>query len=87
MVRAFEDILGFKVIVPEYHMVMGAYGAAMLALEANAGKSRYRGDNIWTRDIHTRGMACEDCPNNCEIIEIIDTGEVVGRTGGRCGKW
>jgi predicted CoA-substrate-specific enzyme activase len=87
IVRAFEDILRCKVIVPKHHMVMGAYGAALLAMEANVAKSRFRGTNIWTRHIQTQGIVCEDCPNNCEIIEIIDTGEVVGRTGGRCGKW
>ena len=87
IVRAFEDILRCEVIVPKHHMVMGAYGAALLAMEANVTKSRFRGSAIWTHDIHTRGVFCEDCPNNCEIIEIMDTGEVVGRTGGRCGKW
>jgi len=87
MIRAFEDILGHKVIVPQFNMVMGAYGAALLAMEAEVAESRFRGINIWRHNIYTRGIACEDCPNNCEIIEIIDSGEVVGRTGGRCGKW
>jgi predicted CoA-substrate-specific enzyme activase len=87
IVRAFEESLGFKVIVPKHHMVMGAYGAALLAMEAKMEKSRFRGATLWTRSIRTRGLACEECPNNCEIIEIIDTGEVVGRTGGRCGRW
>jgi hypothetical protein len=35
----------------------------------------------------TRSFHCEDCPNNCEIIEIADQGEVIGNCGGRCGKW
>jgi predicted CoA-substrate-specific enzyme activase len=87
IVRAFEDALGCKVIVPKHHMVMGAYGAALLAMEANVTQSRFCGADIWTHCIHTRGVACEDCPDHCEIIEIIDNGNVVGRTGGRCGKW
>ncbi|MEW6334253.1 MAG: acyl-CoA dehydratase activase [Thermodesulfobacteriota bacterium] len=87
IVRAFEEALGCRVIVPQHHMVMGAYGAALLAAEAKVAESRFRGAAIWTRHVHTRGTACQDCPNNCEIIEIIDTGQVVGRTGGRCGKW
>ena len=28
-----------------------------------------------------------DCPNCCEIIEVLDEDKVIGRTGGRCGKW
>jgi len=87
IVRAFEDILGCGIIVPEHHMVMGAYGAALLALDANASGSRFRGTGVWDRQIYTRGIVCEDCPNNCETVAIIDSGEVVGRTGGRCGKW
>jgi predicted CoA-substrate-specific enzyme activase len=87
ILRAFEEVLGCKVIVPRHHMVMGAYGAALLAMEAGVTRSRFRGGDIWTRPVHTRGVWCEDCPNQCEIIEIIDTEEVVGRTGGRCGKW
>ncbi len=87
MVRAFEDILKCKVIVPRFNMVMGAYGAALLAREANVADTGFRGANIWKHDLNTRGIPCEDCPDNCEIIEIIDTGEVIGRTGGRCGKW
>lgn len=87
IVRAFEEALKCKVIVPRHHMVMGAYGAALLAMEAKVVKSRFRGDAIWARHVYTRGMVCQDCPNQCEIIEIVDTGEVVGRTGGRCGKW
>ncbi|HPD58275.1 MAG TPA: acyl-CoA dehydratase activase [Smithellaceae bacterium] len=87
ILRAFENALGCKVIVPRHHMVMGAYGAALLAMETDIDKSRFRGADIWAHHIHTQSVNCEDCPNNCEIIEIIDTGEVVGRTGGRCGKW
>ncbi|MEK7197273.1 MAG: hypothetical protein AAB151_06380, partial [Nitrospirota bacterium] len=27
------------------------------------------------------------CPNCCEIIEVLNAAEIIGRTGGRCGKW
>ncbi|MFW5936747.1 MAG: acyl-CoA dehydratase activase [Desulfosalsimonas sp.] len=86
IVRAFEDILGCGIIVPEHHMVMGAYGAALLALDANVPESRFRGTGIQERHIYTQCIVCEDCPNNCETVAIIDSGAVVGRTGGRCGK-
>lgn len=86
IVRAFEEALGFQVIVPEYNMVMGALGAALLAEETKVTKSRFRGADIWTHTTATRGVICMDCPNNCEIIEISDDNEVVGHAGGRCGK-
>lgn len=87
IVRAFEEALDCRVIVPKHHMVMGAYGAALLAKEANVTGSRFRGNAVLTRQHFTRGILCGDCPNNCEIIEIVDTEEMLGRTGGRCGKW
>lgn len=87
IVRAFEEALGFQVVVPKYNMVMGALGAALLAEETKVTKSRFRGADIWTHSTTTKSIFCPDCPNNCEIIEISDDYEVVGRSGGRCGKW
>lgn len=85
--RAFEEVLGYAVIIPEHHMVMGAYGAALLAMDAKIEKTKFRGMDVGGHAVTTRGFACEDCPNNCEIMEIMDGGDVIGRTGGRCGKW
>jgi predicted CoA-substrate-specific enzyme activase len=38
MVQAFEEALGAPVFVPEHHALMGAYGAAILALEEHQEK-------------------------------------------------
>lgn len=40
--KAFEDALGCEVVVPEYNKVMGAFGAAVLALEAVKRKAEAR---------------------------------------------
>jgi len=85
--RAFEEALGFPVIIPRYHMVMGAYGAALLAMDPVAGTSKFRGLDVGDHRISTRAFSCADCTNTCEIIEIVDGADVAGRTGGRCGKW
>lgn len=85
--RAFEEILDTKVIIPQYHMVMGAFGAALLAMDARVGHSNFRGVDVSEHLIKTRAFTCDECPNACEVIEICDGGEVVGTTGGRCGKW
>ncbi len=45
MQRAFEDILGMPVIVPKYHKIMGAIGAAILAKEysfSNGKQSHFK---------------------------------------------
>ncbi len=85
--RAFESILGSRLIIPRYNMVMGAYGAALIAAEADIGRSAYRGDEICTREITTRSFTCKDCPNHCEIVEVVDESTTVSRSGGRCRKW
>jgi predicted CoA-substrate-specific enzyme activase len=85
--RAFREILDHDIVVPRHNMVMGAYGAALIAAHTDIAETRFRGYDICRRDIVTRSFTCEDCPNTCEIIEIIDRDEVISRSGGRCRKW
>ena len=85
--RAFKEALHCDIVVPPYNMVMGAYGAALIASESGIEKTKYRGKEASSHNIVTKGFECGDCPNYCEIIEILDADEVIGRTGGRCGKW
>ena len=87
MRRAFKALLNDDVIVPPYAMVMGAYGAALLAASAAVEKTRFRGFDVCGHALRTRGFVCQDCSNQCEIIEILDGKTVVGRSGGRCRKW
>lgn len=85
--RAFEEVLGMPILVPEHHMVMGAYGAALLAREARVPQSRFRGFAVGNASVDTVGAICDDCANRCELVEIREAGAMVGRSGGRCGKW
>lgn len=87
MRKAFEVILGYPVIVPEYHMVMGAYGAAILALETSPEQTKFRGYEIQNMDIRSRGFICQGCSNQCDIVEIRNGDQVLGCNGGRCEKW
>ena len=85
--RAFKDILKCDTTIPRYNMVMGAYGAALIASSANIKKSNFRGYELCQREITTQSFDCEDCPNHCEVVEIVDCDEILGRSGGRCRKW
>jgi predicted CoA-substrate-specific enzyme activase len=85
--RAFAEALQMDIRVPAYSMVMGAYGAALLAAQAGIGKTSFRGFDIAGHRIETRSLLCSDCANNCEILEIMDEGDLLRRTGGRCRKW
>lgn len=90
IVAAFEKSLEQKVIVPEYFDVMGAYGAALLALEKTSKvdcKTEFKGFAMLQRDFTSKSIECKDCPNFCEIVEISTSQEIIARWGGRCGKW
>jgi predicted CoA-substrate-specific enzyme activase len=85
--RAFKEILKIDPLIPRHHMVMGAYGAALIAARAEIGKTRFRGYEVCQRPIVTQSFGCKDCPNLCEIIELLDDGALISRSGGRCRKW
>jgi predicted CoA-substrate-specific enzyme activase len=85
--RALRELLNVEPIVPRHNMVMGAYGAALIAAAGRMAQSRFRGFEICERSIATRGFRCQDCPNQCEIVEILEGDAVLGRSGGRCRKW
>jgi len=89
MKAAFEEELGYEVIIPEYYHVMGAIGAAMLAQETvvETKKTKFKGFEVSEVDYKTRSFECTGCPNLCEVIEVLMNGEVISRWGDRCGKW
>lgn len=75
MVKAFEEALGTKIVVPDNHQTMGAIGAALLAME----HFQYTGETTNFKGWQTKDMqfnsitsTCQDCSNNCEIITIVE---------------
>jgi len=87
MRRAFEEILGEKIIVPEYNKVMGAFGAGLLVKEQRPKKTSFRGWETAEKNIRCTSFQCQGCPNQCEVIEARIEKRVVARWGDRCGKW
>ncbi|MCL6638637.1 MAG: acyl-CoA dehydratase activase [Firmicutes bacterium] len=86
---AFERALGMPVHIPKYFNVMGAIGAAQLAREevARAAATRFKGFKITGLPYRTGSFECNGCSNACEVVEIYEEGEVIGRWGSRCSKW
>lgn len=74
MVKAFEEALKMEVIVPPNHQMMGAIGAALLAMENHrftGVETKFKG---WkTKDFTFKSFTheCSDCANNCEVISIV----------------
>jgi len=85
---AFERALGMEIEVPDHFLVMGAIGAAMLASTKGNGETKFQGfDRCLEQAFESRGFECHDCPNQCEIVEIVREEKIISRYGSRCGKW
>lgn len=90
IVAAFERATGKKIVIPKYHDVMGAYGAALIAkekMEKGSQASNFYGFGAAENEYKARSIECNDCSNLCEVIEITSNGEALARWGDRCGKW
>lgn len=87
---AFKKILGKEITIPDYYDVMGAYGAAILAMEEiyqSGGETGFCGFDSIEDDFTVSSMECKGCANMCEIINISTNGELRASWGDRCGKW
>ena len=89
VVRAFERDLKTELIVPEHHNVMGAIGIALLTKEQMEKEGIYAKFDFELAKIKINvcSFECKDCPNKCEVVEILREGTIIDRTGDRCGKW
>ena len=75
MVKAFEEALGTKIVVPNHHQTMGAIGAALLAMENHQYTevpTKFKGWEVG--DMHFSSITCDcnGCSNNCEVITIVE---------------
>lgn len=87
---AFQKALGTELIVPPHHMVMGAIGAAIIAMETlkkENRKTNFKGFDTADVDFSSQSFECTGCANRCEVVKILGDGSVIGCFGDRCGKW
>jgi len=87
MRKAFEEVLGEKIIVPKYNTVLGALGVALLVRENIKGKTKFRGWEVSDQNIKCTSFQCKGCPNLCEVIEARIENKVIARWNDRCGKY
>ena len=81
MVKAFEEALNTKIIVPENHQTMGAIGAALLAMENHQYTEKpttFKGWEVGNMNFQSVTCQCSGCSNNCEVITILEGAEPVG---------
>ncbi len=88
--KAFERILGHKLLIPEQFDVMGAYGAALLAqneMMSQKLSTKFKGFQIINETITTSSFDCDACANQCEVVELRQGNQLVACLGDKCGKW
>lgn len=85
---AFEEALGMEIFVPKEHKIMGAYGAALLAMEQKDGKkTNFKGFDRGYLAADIREETCGDCPNRCKVVRLYCEEELLGAFQDRCGKY
>jgi len=85
LVKALEEEIEHKIIVPEHCALMGAIGIALIAKE-NAEKTKFN-KNFNIEEFRTLSFKCTDCSNRCEVTQIYKTNLLIGAVNTRCGKW
>jgi predicted CoA-substrate-specific enzyme activase len=90
IVKAFAEELGQEITVPVNHEVMGAIGAAIIAMENQelcGTETRFRGFKNSDINYETSTFICNGCPNHCEIAQLRQEKKILACWGGRCEKW
>lgn len=84
VIKAFEEIIGEKIIVNINSHLMGAYGIALMALESK--KEKVFDFDIDDLKLETKIVNCGRCSNNCEIVSVYKNEELIDYYGNRCER-
>jgi len=89
IIKAFKKYLNKDIFVPEHYDCMGAIGAAILAKDKikTTNGTKFRGLDKVKLKYNVRGFECKDCPNMCEVVEIVSSDKVLARWQDKCGKY
>lgn len=85
LVAAFEQRLGKPIHVSRYCHLTGALGAALILADKPSKDTRFRGIEIYKKDIPLKHEVCDLCNNNCKITLAMIEGETVAY-GFLCGR-
>jgi predicted CoA-substrate-specific enzyme activase len=85
--KALERELETPLIIPEHFDVMGAMGAAKLVKKARPSKSQFKGFDLSGKSCETRGFECDECGNQCEVIQLLVDHQVAACWGDLCERY
>ncbi len=91
VLRALEKIIGKEVVRPDIVELMGAYGAALFALEEYKQEpSRFSpiemGDMTSQVEFETKEVNCKGCENRCQVLKMKFKNNKIFYTGNRCER-
>jgi len=69
---------------------MGAIGVAILAyekIEFEKSRTKFKGFSVASDEFQSRSFVCAGCPNQCEIVSVLENQKEIGFFGDRCGKY
>lgn len=84
VLKYFKEILGCNVIVDENSHLMGAIGIAILSKQKSTNQTYDLNLNEIT--FETKGLECNGCANNCEILKIYKDQKLIDTWGSKCHK-
>lgn len=84
VVKYFKEILNEDIIVDPNSHLMGAIGIAILSKQNNNDKTFDL--NIKNIKFETKGMECNRCSNNCEILKIYKDSKLIDAWGSKCNR-
>lgn len=84
VVKAFEEILGTRIIVDKNSHLMGAFGMAIMARDTK--QETIFNFDIENLKLETRITECGHCSNNCEIISVYRNDQLLDFWGNHCER-
>lgn len=93
VLRAFESLLGRNVVRPDMSEMMGAFGAALTALNnyrlgknSNVGFKRF-GEETRQDAISSKSFSCAGCENKCRVAKLTFETGLSYVSGNRCERY
>lgn len=82
IVMALENIINEQIIVDKNSNLIGALGAAVLAMQS--GKESDFDFDIEKLNIETKIIECNKCNNNCEMVAVYRNNQLIDYWGNKC---
>ena len=84
VVKYFKEVLNEDIIVDDNGHLMGALGVAIISKKYKTDK--FYNFNMSNIEFITKGLECNGCSNNCEILKIFKNSKLIDTWGNRCPK-